>query len=48
MEENLNEKVVDDEEMANVEEHVNEAVSLGIHFFLSNLLIKLNVLVLSY
>ena len=29
VEENLKDKVVDDEEMANVEEHVNDAVSLG-------------------
>ena len=44
---NLKDKVVDDEEMANVEEHVNDAVSLGmfIIFFLS---IKLNILVLRY
>ena len=36
VEENLNVKVVDDKEMANVEEHVNEAVSLGMfNFFLS-------------
>ena len=36
VEENLKDKVVDDEEMANVEEHVNEAVSLGMfNFFLS-------------
>ena len=30
VEENLKDKVVDDEEMANVEEHVNEAVSLAL------------------
>ena len=49
VEENLNAKVVDDKEMTNVEEHVNEAVSLGMfNFFFIYLLIKINVLVLSY